>query len=203
MNRARVAWLNCIARDCGSVSTKVQLYLTNDRVIEWCSAKNVHFKSLKLKFTKLQPCSITSSGALQLSTHCIRLEDFELNVYDDSNHAIILTELGQRCSKLKMFRVSSSSITNADITPLMSRNPDLEDIEFSWCVNLSDDCLKAIAANCFKLRRISFIGMMECFTDQGVTVLVSANHDLKELQFDQCSFYSDCRKLPQTEQSRY
>lgn len=35
----RAKWLECIVKDFGSVSTKIQPYLTTDLPIEWCSKK--------------------------------------------------------------------------------------------------------------------------------------------------------------------
>lgn len=51
----RNVWLNCIAKDIGSLSTKIQPYLINYYSINWCSQKNIQFICLNLEFTKTSP----------------------------------------------------------------------------------------------------------------------------------------------------
>ena len=122
----RNIWLECIAKDFGSVSTKVQPYVTSDQPIKWCSKRNVQFKYLSL-----QPNlgRITRRGDSLLSMCCIDMVEFMLSVgYNHNSIPCIrrlLNELGKHCSKLKKCSFKSPYITDGDILPLILRNHDL------------------------------------------------------------------------------
>ena len=99
----RDIWLECIAKDMGSTSTKMQQYLSSDEQIKWCYNKHVQFICLLMDHS-LTPCSITASGASLLSMCCINLIGCKLrdNRNEISFHNIV-SKLGQRSSKLKIF----------------------------------------------------------------------------------------------------
>ena len=150
----RAVLLKCIAKDIGSVSSKLQSCLTNDKTISWCFKRNVQFKHLDIKYN-LRQYSITTSGAKLFSKCCINLTEFQLTAdkNEPSLHEI-LNELGQRCSKLIRIKIYSSFVTDEDITPFMSNNHALEDIELDNCIVLTDTSLLAMAANCHGLKTV-------------------------------------------------
>ena len=176
--------LECIAKDMGSVTTKIQPFLRKDGPITWCSKRNVQFKFLTIIHASHAPYSITSIGASLLSACCINIIEFQL--YGNIRDRDILIELGQQCSKLKIFKTDSKYITDQDLALLLSSNVDLEHIEISFCESLSDASLIVIAANCSRLRKILFDHVTH-FTDQGMAALVSANHDLEEIRVYSCT----------------
>lgn len=199
----RGKWLECIAKDMGSTSTKIQRYLNNDEHMKWCYKKNVQFRYLLIDHS-IRPCSITSNGASIFSMCCINLLGLELrdNLNEISFHNVI-SSLGQKSSKLKIFTISKSSITDNDMASLMSCNHELEDIELSGCPLLTDASLTTIADSCTKLRRIRLMSMHQ-FSDQGITALVSTNHVLEEIWLSNCTLLTgasliaiaeNCRKL--------
>ena len=183
----RDIWLKCIAKGIGSVSTKIQSYFHNDRPIEWCSNKNVQFASLCLDFSE-RTSMITASGTSLLSLLCININEFQLKATNDLNEYSkkILCKFAERCSKLKRFRIYSSQAIDRDVTPILSHNADLEDIEIDFCALLANATLVAIGRHCHRLHRIS-VRNINRFTDSGITALVSANQDLEEIQMDNCS----------------
>ena len=55
----RDMWLKCITKGIGSVSAKIQWYLTSDESIQWCFKRNVRFEYLDLRG---ESASITARG---------------------------------------------------------------------------------------------------------------------------------------------
>lgn len=179
----RNKWLECIAKDMGSVATKIQPYLRDDGPIIWCSKRNVQFKCLAIDNIK-KPYSVTTVGASLLSMCSKNMIEFHL--YYNIRSPEILIELGQQCSKLKKLKITSEYITDKDLALLLSHNIDLEHIELGFCERLGDDSLMVIAAHCRRLRTILFDHMTH-FTDKGMEALVSVNHDLEDIGVYSCT----------------
>ena len=109
---------------------------------------------------------------------CERLTDATLIVIADNCHTL------HKISFAGMYR-----ITDQGIAAVVSTNHDLEDIQLVDCRLLTDATLKAIAGNCHQLKRIKLSS--DLMTDEGLKMLVSANHDLRVIEFFHCERVSD------------
>ena len=170
----REKWLECIAEGAASmvISDKIRPFRIQDRLIEWCSKRKVHLKHLYLDFTsEFESFPVSFHKATLLAMCCINLVDLNLcrskkKIRKKTRHRII-SELGQRCTRLKRFNITSMKIYDRDVAPFMSRNHDLKVIEIVHCYHISDATLIAIGENCHKLPR-AYFSRMDRFTDQGI-----------------------------------
>ena len=189
----RKLWLVCIAKDFGSVATRIQPYLTRNGTVTWCSKRRVKFSCLKLDI-KRRSCPITTEGVSLLAMCCVNMTEFQFLTVSDPTYVHLtrnlLSQLGATCSKLKKIHIDSPPTSGRAITALTAQNCDLEEIRIDDCECLNDACLSLIAENCHKLRIIWF-KRMERFTDQGIAALVSANHNLEEVWMDECELLTD------------
>lgn len=135
------------------------------------------------------PCSITTNGIVLLSKCCRNLTYLNFCTINAKPNRIIV-EFGRECSKLKSLFIDSSSISDNDLKPLLSRNYELEEIKIGFSEIISDACLRVIALNCRRLKRIS-LADMEIITDGGIGVLVSNIIDLQEIVLSNCWYLSD------------
>ena len=197
----REMWLKLIANDIGSVSTKIQPYFTHDRPIKWCSIRNFQFQCLDLDcgatlkgflFEGCKQVNITPHGAMLLASCCTNLVDFKLceSFWHQIGTDRILIELAQRCGKLKRFSLNRTRKFDERITPIMTSNPNLEEIEFRDCDMSTDIILTAISINCHKLKKVD-IRNMPLITDKGLMALLSNNHDLVEICLAHCPLLTD------------
>ena len=190
----RPIWLKCIAKYLELVPTFLKV--TNDRPLRWCSNKHLRFRYLELqvKSNKRRRNFITNNGAFLISMCCLYM--VELNLVTHTTQAggfrFLLEAFGKLCLCLKKLRLDSHGLflTDNEVIPLVSRNDELEELEITYCPNLSDKFLTKTAARCHNLRVIKFDGM-DRFTDKGIIALVSRNHGLQELEFKSCHLLTD------------
>lgn len=192
----RAVWLECIANDLGSVSTKLRQEVIHDEAIEWCSKRNVRFKCLEISNIYLD---IATRAASLLSVCCTDMVELQLGhnnvdgVDDDVIPSMqrVLNEFAKQCSKLKKLRINGTQISDIDIIPLILHNPDLEEISMKGCYRISEECFFAMSTHCHKLRKVSFCEVE--ITDQVIAALVSVNPDLEGITISKC--YSQTNAL--------
>ena len=204
----RVYWLKCIAKNVGSVSTKVHGYVTDDESARWCAERKIQFKCLDMeslgnradtehsfRFGERKKCLITIKGASLLSMCCNEMVELILANFLKPKHRPgdylqinrdLLKECGKVCSKLKRLNIKSQdTVTDNDIISLIKLNHDLKEIGIFGCRSLSKTFLIQMSAHCHNLQRISFTTCYtdpcKYLTDAGFLSLISNNPNLEEV----------------------
>lgn len=171
----REVWLECIARNYGSLSTKVEPYvfIRGDRAIKWCATRNVRFEKLDLFFGFSKHLSVT--GTKLLAKLCTNLVDLRINASSPTKKGkqiiqSLLRNLGKQCSMLKRIDINFTSITDSDIIPLFESNHNVEALRLLPGDLLTDATAIAITNHCPLLHKV-FLPCRRSFSAQAMAPL--------------------------------
>jgi hypothetical protein len=196
----RVIWLKLIAKDVGSVSNKVQRYITNNESIEWCLKRKVQFKCLKIPSNNDLMLTSSRKASLFVSMCCIDMVELKLKgswerreshyLWKNESMRRVVVLCAKHCSKLKKLHITGTHFDKDPIIRLICANPDLEEIEMRMCGFIDDECLIAMSTYCHSLHRCSFYHV-NFITDKGIAALVSTNHDIEDIEISGCQWITD------------
>lgn len=156
---SRQIWLQCIAKNYGSVSTKfgrVIMY-AGDPCVNWCVKRNVKLEKLNIELFISKRFSIR--GIKRLSESCKNIVELKINI-DATKKRVkqiirsLLCNLGKQCSMLKKIDINIPTITDSDIIPILEHNHDLEEFYIGQADLLTENSAVAIAVNCPKLHKV-------------------------------------------------
>ncbi|KAL8224558.1 hypothetical protein R6Q57_020033 [Mikania cordata] len=110
-------------------------------------------------------------------TRCDRISDHGV-IY--LNHMVGLTDLNlSKCGV---------HVTDSSIVALLSQLPNIEILDLSWLINITDTSLLAIGSKCLKLEKIFLTGC-EAITAEGLRAF-SGHESLKRLDLFSCYSFS-------------
>ena len=77
-------------------------------------------------------------------------------------------------------------MTDQAILAVTENIPDLEWLDFSYCLQITDNAVEAIAARCSKLTTLKMVGLYR-ITDKSMHQFASPGHNLRYLDITECT----------------
>lgn len=140
-----------------------------------------------LQVLKISKCiKMTDAGLLQVVRAC-RLAELHMSVCPLTDGPIL--ELAQQGQLVNLACRNTIHVSDTTLRAL-SLCHNLESLNVSGCIRISDDGLISLAPACGKLER-AMLDDCELVSDKGVETLVRVARDLKHLGLRRCRFVSD------------
>lgn len=168
-------------------------YLTIRECFNFRCASKTCLQIIDMYFSKLKSLKLMNKG---FSPHTFRVSNVPVWLTADIQllcrwNPFIFQVFTDTCTRLNVLNLSRcSSVTDADLIPMLLQNPGLVNLNLSQCKNLSAKCLQPVILYCNNLRTLK-LAKCSWLTTGAMEALALHQSKLEDVDLSHCLCISE------------